>query len=615
MQFTIKSAVVAASVVVIVTFGASVAINSMALSKLRIGGPVYGELKSDFDLLADILPPPEYVIEPYLEATLAVREPAQAARHLARLTDLRKTYDERKAYWRNANLDANTLALLEQAWLSGESFWGIEARELEPALSRHDGPATEAAYRNLAAAYAEHRKAIDALVAHETADLDARQTSSEATRVVYVAATWAVAALLMALIAAGIWGAMAKIVAPLQRLTDATHRMASGRFESDTLPAERRDEIGELASAMARFHRQIVAADSAKIEQEKLIVGSVGSGLAHLAKGNLAHRITADLTGAFVTLKNDYNVAVERLQDTLKNVLSTSGQIATGAGEISQAADDLSRRTEQQAASLEETAAALEQIAATMKKSASNTREVDSAITTATAAAKEGGLVVESATKAMDAIAQSSREITDIIGLIDEIAFQTNLLALNAGVEAARAGDAGKGFAVVASEVRALAGRSGEAAKKIKTLINTSGEHVAGGVKLVGESGSALKRIVDQVQQISSLVSEMAGAAEQQSTGIQQVNAAVGQMDQVTQQNAAMVEQSTAAARNLAHETQLLKDLVCFFQVETRSAAAVLPGPAQSRKTAQSTQLHPPAAPRRTAAAGPRSQVSQRAEF
>jgi methyl-accepting chemotaxis protein len=167
----------------------------------------------------------------------------------------------------------------------------------------------------------------------------------------------------------------------------------------------------------------------------------------------------------------------------------------------------------------------------------------------------------------MGEIERSSKQITDIIGVIDEIAFQTNLLALNAGVEAARAGDAGKGFAVVASEVRALAQRSSEAAKQIKTLIKTSGEQVNAGVKLVGESGAALKRIAAQVVEINTLVAEMANGAQQQSTGIEQVSTAVNQMDQVTQKNAAMVEESTAAARNLATETAELSRLVAFFNV------------------------------------------------
>jgi methyl-accepting chemotaxis protein len=364
---------------------------------------------------------------------------------------------------------------------------------------------------------------------------------------------------------------------PLVDITGAMGELAAGRLDANVPHADRRDEIGQLAEAMTSFKNQIAAAERAKAEQTEIIVSSIGTGLDRLAKGDLGHRVTADLTGPFRKLKDDFNATVSHLAEMVQKILATSSQIATGAGEISQAADDLSRRTEQQAASLEETAAALEEITATMKKTASNTHEVDGAITAATAAAKEGGQVVESATKAMDAIAQSSREITDIIGVIDEIAFQTNLLALNAGVEAARAGEAGKGFAVVASEVRALAGRSSEAAKKIKTLISMSGDHVAGGVKLVGESGQALKHIVDQVQQISSLVSEMAGAAEQQSSGIQQVNAAVGQMDQVTQQNAAMVEQSTAASRSLASETQHLQELVGFFEVGSVRTSPVTP--------------------------------------
>ena len=357
------------------------------------------------------------------------------------------------------------------------------------------------------------------------------------------------------------------VSAPLGRMTKAMGELSHGRLDVEVPHADQLDEIGQLAGAMTAFKDQLKAAERSKAEQTQLIVSSIGAGLERLAEGDLTHRITAALSGPFSKLKENFNAAIAHLEDTMTKVLRTSDLIANGAGEISQAADDLSRRTEQQAASLEETAAALEEITATMKRTASNTHDVDAAINTATGAAKEGGAVVQSATHAMDGIAQSSRQITDIIGVIDEIAFQTNLLALNAGVEAARAGDAGRGFAVVASEVRALAGRSSEAAKQIKTLISSSGEQVAGGVKLVGESGSALRRIVDQVQQINVLVSEMAGAAEQQSTGIQQVNAAVAQMDQVTQQNAAMVEESTAASRNLADETHVLMELVSFFRV------------------------------------------------
>jgi methyl-accepting chemotaxis protein len=402
------------------------------------------------------------------------------------------------------------------------------------------------------------------------------------------------------------WALIACVSTPLVDVTAAMAELAAGRLDAQVPHAGRKDEIGKLAATMTEFKNQLAEAERSKAEQTGIIVSSIGNALDNLAKGNLTHRITAALRGPFSKLKEDFNGAMSRLQETMKAILATAGQIATGAGEISQAADDLSHRTEQQAASLEETAAALEQITANMKKTAANTHEVNSSISTATVVAKEGGRVVETATTAMDAIAQSSKQITDIIGVIDEIAFQTNLLALNAGVEAARAGDAGKGFAVVASEVRALAGRSSDAAKQIKALIHTSGDHVADGVKLFGESGKALTRIVDQVQHINSLVGEMAGAAEQQSTGIQQVNTAVSQMDQVTQQNAAMVEQSTAASRNLAHETQELRSLIAYFDVGEAPVAQ-----REQPRAAAKPQPHAAARPQRRAAAGARAPAPQ----
>ena len=225
----------------------------------------------------------------------------------------------------------------------------------------------------------------------------------------------------------------------------------------------------------------------AQMEEQVRVVEALAAGLKLLSEGKLTARIEDTFSGQYEKLKIDFNTALARLQDTMKSVLSTSGTISTGAAEICQAADDLSRRTEQQAASLEETAAALEEITATVKKTAENAKGASAGMVTAKSTAEEGGQVVETAIKAMDEIEQSSKQITDIIGVIDEIAFQTNLLALNAGVEAARAGEAGRGFAVVASEVRALAQRAGEAAKQIRTLIKASSEHVSAGVKFVGE--------------------------------------------------------------------------------------------------------------------------------
>jgi methyl-accepting chemotaxis protein len=438
--------------------------------------------------------------------------------------------------------------------------------------------------------------AIEANVDYNTSAGNAAARQGEETFV--SARLWIFIALGMSVllcIAAG-YVLVAGVSTPLGRMTAAMGELAKGHLDTDVPHADQKDEIGQLAEAMTAFKSELAAAERSKAEQTETIVSSIGAGLDHLAKGNLTHRIAAELTGPFVKLKSDFNGAMERMQDTLSGVLSATNGIANGAGEISTAADDLSRRTEQQAASLEETAAALEEITITVKKTAINAKDASNSVHSAKSVAEKGGRIVDTAIQAMDAIAQSSRQITDIISVIDEIAFQTNLLALNAGVEAARAGEAGKGFAVVASEVRALAQRSSEAAKEIKGLISASGEHVGAGVKLVAESGTALRQIVEQVQQINVLVDEMAAAAEQQSSGIEQVNAAVAQMDQVTQQNAAMVEQSTAASRNLATETHGLQEMVNFFEVGNAVPVAV--------PAAHSAPERRAAKPRRVAAAG-----------
>ncbi|MGB8366485.1 MAG: methyl-accepting chemotaxis protein [Rhizomicrobium sp.] len=451
------------------------------------------------------------------------------------------------------------------------------------------------------------RRDVDAHLAynadHGTAEGDAGRATFEITRIFIFVALGGATVLCFGVGAALIYS----VSKPLGALIGSVTELASGNLAVEVPETDREDEIGKLAGVVAAFKDHLSGVERTKkeeaarlerikAEQAATIVGSIGAGLEALARGDLAHRITAELAGTFAKLKDDFNAAVSRLQDTMKNVLGGTNEISTGASEISQAADNLSRRTEQQAASLETTTAALEEITVTVKNTAQHANEASAIVTTAKAAAEDGGRVVEAAIGAMGQIEQSSKQITDIIGVIDEIAFQTNLLALNAGVEAARAGDAGKGFAVVASEVRALAGRSSNAAKEIKSLIKASGEHVDSGVRLVGESGEALKRIVNQVSEIDTLVSQMSLAAQQQATGIGEVNAAVAKMDQVTQQNTAMVEQSTCAARNLASETAELVQLVSFFRVGTqapsaRRAAAVPVKPREAETHTRTTQM------------------------
>ncbi|MNQ70017.1 Methyl-accepting chemotaxis protein I [compost metagenome] len=321
-------------------------------------------------------------------------------------------------------------------------------------------------------------------------------------------------------------------------------------------------DITEAEQEAARREAERLSAEAAQTALVEVLADS----LSKLSAGDLTTRIVQDMDGAHGRVKDDFNSAVESLRQTLGQVLHSVAGLRGGSDEISSASDDLSRRTEQQAASLEETAAALDEITATVKRSAEGARQAAAVAGEARGQADRSGEVVREAVAAMDGIRQSSNQISDIIGVIDEIAFQTNLLALNAGVEAARAGESGRGFAVVASEVRALAQRSAEAAKQIKTLISASAAEVAQGVKLVGEAGASLDAIAGKVGEMDALVAEIAASAQEQSSGLSQVNAAVNQMDQVTQQNAAMVEQTTAAAANLKTEAEGLAGLVGRFQ-------------------------------------------------
>jgi len=306
-------------------------------------------------------------------------------------------------------------------------------------------------------------------------------------------------------------------------------------------------------------------------------VDEIAGGLTELASNNLKHRISRPVDPAFEKLKNDFNAAMATLQETMGAVSASTSSVGGGADEIASASDDLSRRTEQQAASLEETAAALDQITATVRRSAEGARQATTAASGAKHDAVRSGEVMRDAVAAMGEIEQSSKQITQIIGVIDEIAFQTNLLALNAGVEAARAGEAGRGFAVVAQEVRALAQRSAEAAKEIKALIAASSSQVERGVRLVGDTGEALTGIVAKVTEMDQLIAEISQSAQEQATGLSQVNTAVNQMDQVTQQNAAMVEEATAAAASLKSEAMELGRLVGRFDcgADVHSAPAL----------------------------------------
>ncbi|MEN3147451.1 methyl-accepting chemotaxis protein [Neorhizobium sp. IRAMC:178] len=422
---------------------------------------------------------------------------------------------------------------------------------------------------------------------------------------------------------------------PLGALLGSVDTLSKGQFEQPVEGQDRTDEIGSLAGALEGFRHTLAdgrrleteaeaqrhAAESerhrsegereANAQQQQRIVSSLANGLAELSNGNLGYRIQDDFPGEYAKLKVDFNKALESLEETIATVSSTVYNIGNGSREITTSAQDLSRRTEQQAASLEETAAALNELTAQVNSSAENASSAAATVNLACDDAEKSGEVVQKAVASMQGIAQSSQEISRIIGVIDEIAFQTNLLALNAGVEAARAGEAGKGFAVVAQEVRELAQRSATAAKEIKALINASTSQVGDGVDLVGKAGDTLQKIAVQVMQINGLIRQISASASEQAVGLKEVNSAVNQMDQVTQQNAAMVEETTAASTVLSTEAETLKSLVARFRVSAHAASHNQNAPQALRQVAQT--MRAPRASQPAPAPAPRAKPDPRA--
>ncbi len=386
---------------------------------------------------------------------------------------------------------------------------------------------------------------------------------------------------------------------PLHRLAMVTGQIAEGDLGTTVPDTGRMDEVGALARAVQGFQgtaltkQRLEAEAEAAREQARLAGAAAASqreaaaaqqraalqalahGLGQLALGDLTCGINTPFASDYEVLRADFNATIEKLHETMVIIVTNTQAMQEGSGEIARASDDLARRTEQNAASLEQTAAALDQITVTVKLTADNSHSVQEVVVTARGDVESSGIVVGEARQAMQAIEDSSRQVGQIVGVIDEIAFQTNLLALNAGVEAARAGDAGRGFAVVAQEVRLLAQRSADAAREIKGLIETSSRHVERGVLLVDQTGTALSRIVTQVAAISSTIDIIAASAREQATALAEVNTAVNQMDQVTQQNAAMVEQSTAASHALSQEAEILAGVTGRFRLAPQPAHRV----------------------------------------
>jgi len=532
-------AVMAAGIAITVT------ISAVSIGKIRIGGPAYNDIVQTKDLVADILPPPLYVIEAYLVANRALNQSMTIADAKSRISQLHKDYDERRSYWKASDLDAAIKdKLTETSHAQVARFWDILDQKLMPAIERKDDAAARESYKELTQAYEAHRAVIDEIVTMSDALGKTIEANSAQQGTVALWSIGAVDGALFILLIVGIAAISRRLVKPLLIL---------------------------------------------------------GSGLERLSEGDLTVKMTAKFPPEYKRVQESFNSAVDNLQDIIGTVKASAREVTNASAEISISTTDLSQRTEEQAASLEETSASMQQIASTVKNNAASAQQASTAAAATREVADRGGAVAAKAVHAMAKIEDSSRKIADIIGVIDEIARQTNLLALNAAVEAARAGEAGRGFAVVASEVRNLAQRSAQAAKDIKELITNSGSQVKDGVELVNQAGGALTEIVESIKSVSSIVSDIASASTEQAAALEQIHKVIAQMDEMTQQNSALVEENAATAKTLQNQAHAMDERVDFFQVSAAGegdvqAAGAMPAAPRKQDASNGRSPRPMAA-------------------
>jgi methyl-accepting chemotaxis protein len=512
IRLSLSSAIIAFGIVLAIGFTAVVSTSLYALKELKVGGPLYSDIKLGNDLIADILPPPEYVIEAYLEATLAMREPDQLAAHGERLVQLRKDYDERKAFWIASSLSADLkTALVSKSDAEVQKFWKLLSDQLLPALKAKDMAAAERAYAQLKDAYTAHRAVIDSIVESankQNADME-KLAAERDSSILYI--LLGVTAAVLAFIAAGLLGVALGVVRPIVRMTDTMQKLATGDIAADIPFAHRQDEVGSMAGALLVFKQ--AAIENTRLREEQLQKEQEAA----LAKRGALHQMAETVereTGRSVDTASAASQGVER-------AVSSLSEIARSLSSESQA---VAAASTQALGSSQTVSAAAEELSASIREIAGQVART-STVTRSAVAGRE------QARSTIQALAGSVKKIAEVSDLIGGIAGQTNLLALNATIEAARAGEAGRGFAVVAAEVKSLSDQTAKSTEEIG--------------RLIAEIQASTQAAVDAVETMGGHIVEIDGVATS-------VAAAMEQQDAATREIARSISESASAAKEVS---------------------------------------------------------------
>lgn len=554
------------------------AIVGWQVNAVRMGGAMHLESRMASDLIADILPPPEYIVEPYLEVSLVLIDPATVGAATQRLDKLKSAYDDRQTYWAQSRLPADIKqSIIDESGKPAREFWSILERRFLPAARARDDVGMRAAYVDLRSAYTRHRKAIDDLVVAATAYQNDVEAEAGRTALTMTLTLSFLGIVLLGSVAAVSIYVIRRVIAPMADLSATTAAIADGSMVP--IPhTDRKDELGAIAHALERFAHAAEERrnqDAARFEEQSAVNALLGRHLSALHDGDLTQEIGSDFPTAFGGLRQHFNAAVAELRTMVQAVYNSATAIGRGSAEIASATEDLARRTEASAANHEQTNAALQQVGERLGGTLQATDETRARADEATRAVAEGRATGEHAAASMDRVSERARDIGSVIEGLDKIAFQTRVLAMNAAVEAGNAGEAGRGFAVVADLVSALAVRAESEAQRVRDLITETRAEVEVAADAVRKMDGSLEAISDDVDAVHSLLVRLHEDSEIQARAVTEIAAAMRTLDGTTQQNAAMVEQASAAARALTSEATALNRHATAFRFDTQETGII----------------------------------------